>query len=112
MYGLSLAQPALCSPVESDSIHGVGMYMEAPSVLRYGTFVEIMVPLFSMSFFRGNVTHTLSTSVSGVPSVDQHLNCKHIAAFVSSIPAKQSAIYSSETRLDQQDLPVPLEMAS
>lgn len=26
-YRLDLAQPALCSRVESDSVHGVGMYM-------------------------------------------------------------------------------------
>lgn len=56
MYKLDLAQPAMCSTVESDSVHGIGMYMEASSVLRYGTFVEIMVPLFSMNFFKGDVT--------------------------------------------------------
>ena len=66
VYGLDLAQPALCSRIESESIHKVGMYMEASTVLRYGTFVEIMVPLFSMDFFKGNVTYTLSTSSSGV----------------------------------------------
>ena len=67
VYGLDLAQPALCSRVESDSVHGLGMYMEPSTVLRYGTFVEIMVPLFSMDFFKGNVTYTLSTSSSGMP---------------------------------------------
>ncbi len=65
VYGLDLAQPSLCSRIESDSVHGQGMYMESPTVLRYGTFVEIMVPLFSMDFFKGNVTDTLSTSASG-----------------------------------------------
>ncbi len=65
VYGLELAQPSLCSRIESDSVHGQGMYMESPTVLRYGTFVEIMVPLFSMDFFKGNVTATLSTSASG-----------------------------------------------
>ncbi len=65
VYGLELAQPSLCSRIESDSVHGQGMYMESPTVLRYGTFVEIMVPLFSMEFFKGNVTTTLSTSASG-----------------------------------------------
>ena len=67
VYGLDLAQPSLCSRIESDSVHGQGMYMESPTVLRYGTFVEIMVPLFSMDFFKGNVTDTLSTSASGAP---------------------------------------------
>ena len=62
---MELAQPSLCSRIESDSVHGQGMYMESPTVLRYGTFVEIMVPLFSMDFFKGNVTTTLSTSASG-----------------------------------------------
>ncbi|KAL3156462.1 hypothetical protein ABBQ38_000767 [Trebouxia sp. C0009 RCD-2024] len=65
LYKLDLAQPTLCSKVESNSVHGTGMYMEAPSVLRYATFVEIMVPLFSMNFFKGNITHTLSTASSG-----------------------------------------------
>ncbi|KAL0046279.1 hypothetical protein WJX82_007868 [Trebouxia sp. C0006] len=65
VYGLDLAQPSLCSRIESDSVHGQGMYMESPTILRYGTFVEIMVPLFSMDFFKGNVTDTLSTSASG-----------------------------------------------
>ena len=65
VYGLQLAQPALCSRVESDSIHPVGFFMESPTILRYTTFVEIMVTLFSMDFFKGNVTHTLSTSDSG-----------------------------------------------
>ncbi len=65
VYGLDLAQPSLCSRIESDSVHGQGMYTESPTVLRYGTFVEIIVPLFSMDFFKGNVTDTLSTSAPG-----------------------------------------------
>ena len=65
VYGLQLAQPALCSRVESDSIHPVGFFMESPTILRYTTFVEIMVTLFTMDFFKGNVTRTLSTSDSG-----------------------------------------------
>ena len=76
VYGLELAQPSLCSRVESDSVHGQGMYMEGPTVLRYGTFVEIMVPLFSMNFFKGNVTDTLSTSASGAV----HLHCSALVA--------------------------------
>ena len=80
VYGLELAQPSLCSRVESDSVHGQGMYMEGPTVLRYGTFVEIMVPLFSMNFFKGNVTDTLSTSASGVV----HLHCSALVSVGSN----------------------------
>ena len=82
VYGLELAQPSLCSRVESDSVHGQGMYMEGPTVLRYGTFVEIMVPLFSMNFFKGNVTDTLSTSASGAPCV-----CHVASLLVLVLPA-------------------------
>jgi len=82
VYGLDLAQPSLCSRIESDSVHGQGMYMESPTVLRYGTFVEIMVPLFSMDFFKGNVTDTLSTSASGASLL--HHCCRDLppAAFI------------------------------
>lgn len=71
-YGLDLAQPTMCSQVEADTIHGMGMYKEAPTMLRYGTFVEIMVPLFSMDFFKRDVTNSLSTASSGVPGLYQH----------------------------------------
>ncbi|KAL3132101.1 hypothetical protein ABBQ32_008710 [Trebouxia sp. C0010 RCD-2024] len=66
-YGLELAQPALCSNVESHTIHvnDFLLWKEATTVLRYGTFVEIMVPLFSMRFFSTDVTTTLSTADSG-----------------------------------------------
>lgn len=65
IYGLELAQPTLCSRIESQTVHGVGLYKEGPTVLRYVTFVEIMVPLFSMDFFKGHVVNTLATSASG-----------------------------------------------
>ena len=65
VYGLQLAQPALCSRIESETIHVTGMWMESPTVLRYTTFIEIMVTLFSMEFFKGNVTKTLATADSG-----------------------------------------------
>ena len=66
IYGLELAQPTLCSRIESESIHNVGLFKESPTVLRYVTFVEIMVPLFSMDFFKGHVVSTLATSDSGM----------------------------------------------
>lgn len=65
VYGLELAQPTLCSRIESETVHGVGLYKEGPTVLRYVTFVEIMVPMFSMEFFKGHVVDTLATSASG-----------------------------------------------
>lgn len=65
VYGLELAQPTLCSRIESETVHGVGLYKEGPTVLRYVTFVEIMVPLFSMDFFKGHVVQSLATSASG-----------------------------------------------
>ena len=67
-YSLELAQPSLCSNVESHTIHvtGLPLWKEATTVLRYGTFVEIMVPLFSMTFFNREVVKTLSTSASGM----------------------------------------------
>ena len=68
VYGLQLAQPALCSRIESETIHVTGMWMESPTVLRYTTFIEIMVTLFSMEFFKGNVTKTLATADSGEPA--------------------------------------------
>ncbi|KAL3132160.1 hypothetical protein ABBQ32_008768 [Trebouxia sp. C0010 RCD-2024] len=67
MYGLELAQPSLCSSVESHTIHvnDLSLWKQATTVLRYSTFVEIMVPLFSMRFFKTDVIKTLSTSASG-----------------------------------------------
>ena len=73
IYGLELAQPTLCSRIESESIHNVGLFKESPTVLRYVTFVEIMVPLFSMEFFKGHVVSTLATSESGMCHGDVHL---------------------------------------
>ncbi|KAL3156458.1 hypothetical protein ABBQ38_000763 [Trebouxia sp. C0009 RCD-2024] len=66
-YGLELAQPSLCSSVESHTIHvnDLPLWKQATTVLRYGTFVEIMVPLFGMRFFKTDVIKTLSTSASG-----------------------------------------------
>ncbi len=42
VYGLDLAQPSLCSRIESDSVHGQGMYTESPTVLRYGTLWKLL----------------------------------------------------------------------
>lgn len=71
-YGLELAQPTLCSKIESLTIHEAGLFKEGPTILRYVTFVEIMVPLFSMDFFKGPVTDTLATSASGMSSGTTH----------------------------------------
>ena len=67
-YGLELAQPTLCSAVESYTVHvnDFTLWKEATTVLRYGNFVEIMVPLFSMRFFNTDVIKTLSTAASGM----------------------------------------------
>eukprot|EP00891_Asterochloris_glomerata_P006950 jgi/Astpho2/6950/Aster-01812 len=57
-YSLDLCQPSLCSPTESYT-WTVGLWKELPTVLRYTTFIEVMVTQFSMDFFLSDVVDTL-----------------------------------------------------
>ena len=63
-YSLDLCQPSLCSPTESYT-WTVGLWKEVPTVLRYTTFIEVMVTQFSMDFFLSDVVDTLRYAESG-----------------------------------------------
>jgi hypothetical protein len=57
-YHLDLCQPSLCSATESFT-WARDLWKEMPSVLRYTTFIEVMVTQFSMRFFKQSVIPTL-----------------------------------------------------
>lgn len=64
MYGLKLAQPSLCSSFESQTWQGP-LFKDPRTVLHYTTFVEIMVPMFEMQFFKSKVVRTLEHAETG-----------------------------------------------
>ncbi|DBB15097.1 TPA: hypothetical protein ACH3X3_004108 [Trebouxia sp. C0006] len=63
-HGLLLSQPVLCSWLESHTASW-DMVKGPTTVLRYTNFVEIMVPLFSMSVFNSTVISTMSHAETG-----------------------------------------------
>ena len=63
-HGLLLSQPVLCSWLESHTASW-DMVKGPTTVLRYTNFVEIMVPLFSMSVFSSTVISTMSHAETG-----------------------------------------------
>lgn len=71
-YGLLLAQPSLCSPFESATWQNP-LYKDARLILQYTTFVEIMVPMFNMNFFKSKVIATLEHAETGMPSTGNTL---------------------------------------
>lgn len=63
-HDLLLSQPVLCSWLESHTASW-DMVKGPTTVLRYTNFVEIMVPLFSMSVFNSTVISTMSHADTG-----------------------------------------------
>ena len=78
-YGLLISQPVLCSWLESHTASW-DMVKGPTTVLRYSNFVEIMVPLFSMSVFNSTVISTMSHAETGV------LNAVHDKVTTASLP--------------------------
>lgn len=73
-YSLDLCQPSLCSPTESYT-WTVGLWKELPTVLRYTTFIEVMVTQFSMDFFLSDVVDTLRYAESGGVQASATIQC-------------------------------------
>ena len=65
-YDLQLAQPSLCSGYESATWQPP-LYRDPRMVLQFTTFIEIMVPMFSMEFFTSQVIATLENAETGAP---------------------------------------------
>lgn len=63
-HGLLVSQPVLCSWMESHTASS-DMVKKSTTVLRYTNFVEIMVPVFSMTVFNTTVIDTMSHAESG-----------------------------------------------
>ena len=63
-YGLQLAQPSLCSWFESHTWQQL-LFSDPRIIVRFTTFVEIMVPMFSMQFFTSQVVATLENAETG-----------------------------------------------
>ena len=63
-YGLQLAQPSLCSWFESHTWQPP-LFRDPRIVMRFTTFVEIMVPMFNMEFFTSQVVATLENAETG-----------------------------------------------
>ena len=63
-HDLLVSQPVLCSWLESHTASW-DMTKKSTTVLRYTNFVEIMVPLFSMTVFNSTVIDTMSHAQTG-----------------------------------------------
>lgn len=63
-HNLLVSQPVLCSWLESHTASW-DMVKKSTTVLRYTNFVEIMVPMFSMTVFNSTVIDTMSHAETG-----------------------------------------------
>ena len=64
-YNLLLGHPSVCSDLESDA-HLLELLRRQPTnVLRYTTAVDILAPVFDMTFFQDSVLQTLKEATYG-----------------------------------------------
>ena len=64
-YNLQLGHPSVCSDLESDA-HLLELLRRQPTnVLRYTTAVDILAPVFDMTFFQDSVVQTLKNATYG-----------------------------------------------
>lgn len=65
-YKLLLAHPAICSDLESQSLYTDTLKQQAVNFLRYSEAVDILAPVFDMSFFQQTVVQTLQNATFGM----------------------------------------------
>ena len=64
-YDLLLAHPSLCSELESLSLQLTLLKRQPVNKLRYTTAVDILAPIFDMTFFQDTVVQTLQDATYG-----------------------------------------------